>query len=167
MKAKLRALILLLILCAAMAAGYVLLPGSSPQGAAPTLLKITDIPVGELKALALSNSLGVFGILNGPEGLSAVSETSLTFDVAQMRALAYAACHLNGIRRLDTFDLQEPYIENPLARFTLILTGGRDSNFAILQKSPVGGEYLLFSEDEQCVFLISGSSAELFLAPME
>jgi hypothetical protein len=163
MNTKLRALVILLILCAALAAGYVLLPGSAPQDASSSSVTINDIPVGELKALALSTSQGIFGILNGPDGLSAVPEASLTFDEAQMRALVYAACHLTGIRRLDTFSLQESDIENPLARVTLILTGDRESNFAILRKSPVGSEYLLFSEDEQCVFLISASIAKLFL----
>jgi hypothetical protein len=165
-KAKLRALFILLILCVFLAALYALLPGerAAPSPAPGDVLSaITDIPAGEARALAVSNGRGVFGLLNGPDGVTAVSDLDGPFDAAEMRALLYAACHLRG-RRLDGFPL--PGAAAPgdsLARVTLILSGDREYNFTILRKSPVSGEYLLFFGEEQAVFLIPGSSAEWFL----
>lgn len=179
MKAKIRALIVLLILCVFLAALYALLPpasggpgtrGGAAGGASPAggngdaVFTITDIPAGEVHALAISNSRGLFGVLNGPDGVIAVSDAEGPFDTAEMRALVYMVCHLTGTRRLDNFPLSDSAdIANSLARLTIILTGGREYNFAILRKSPVSDDYLLFSEEDQAVFLIPESSAEWFL----
>jgi hypothetical protein len=181
-KAKIRVLIILLILCVFLAAFYALLPsgsgglpagglsagragdGASPAGAgADAGFTITDIPAGEVHALAISNGRGLFGVLNGPGGVIAVSDEEGPFDAAEMRALVYMACHLRGIRRLDKISLSGADIADSLARLTIILTGGSEYNFAILRKSPVSDDYLLFSEEDQAVFLISASTAEWFL----
>jgi hypothetical protein len=169
-KAKIRALIILLILCVFLAAVYALLPPAGSAGLAAggaadrdAGFAVTDIPAGEVHALAISNKRGLFGVLNGPNGVIAVSDEEGPFDAAEMRALVYMACHLRG-RRLDKLSLSDSAdIANSLARITIILTGGAEYNFAVLRKSPVGDEYLLFSEEEQAVFLISESSAEWFL----
>lgn len=172
MKAKIRALIVLSILCACLVLVYILLPkgkpvtaGSvSPNAESPAI--ITDIPVSELLAIAISNSNGAFGILNNPDGITLISDKTGSFSVSQMRATAYTACHLPGIRDLKIIPEAQD-IANSLSRFTLILTGGREQNFYILRKSPVGDDYLLFSEEQQSVFLVSAADAEWFLQSAE
>ncbi|MDR2434976.1 MAG: hypothetical protein LBD47_10475 [Treponema sp.] len=168
MKTKIRALIILLILCVFLALIYALLPAEG-DGSFPArgegrdaLSAITDIPAAEAQALAISNGRGLFGLLNGPGGVIAVSDMAGPFDAAEMRALLYLACHLKG-RRLDKFSPNAAALADSLARLSLILTGGREYNFALLRKSPVSDEYLLFSEEEQAVFLIPESSAEWLL----
>ena len=175
MKAKIRALIIIFIFCIFFAVTFVLLPSGrqvpgnrTTRDPNDTALMITDIPVSEIQALALSNSYGSFGIINNPAGIAAVSNLAGTFNIQEMRALVYMAGHLPGLRRLDNFSLPDAaYIANSLARFTLILAGGHENNFAILQKSPVSDDYLLFFEEQQSVFLISRSNAELFLRSPE
>ena len=169
MKAKVRALITLSFLCVAFIFIYALIPGgkSAPSGggqkSSDETILITDIPVSELLALAITNNHGSFGILNSPDGIRAVSDTDAQFDAAQMRAFIYIACHLKGIRVLDILP-EAGDIANSIARFSLILTGGREYHFAFLRKSPVGEDYLLFSEEHQSVFVVSGSNAEWFLS---
>jgi hypothetical protein len=169
-KAKIRALIILLILCLFLAALYTLLPagsgGPSPvrRDSPDTVVTITDIPAGEMQALAITNGGGIFGVLNGPGGVTAVSNRAGPFDDAKMRALVYMACHLTGIRRLDKLaPPDDGDMANSLARFTLILTGNREYNFAILRENPVGDGYFLFFAEEKSLFLIPGASAEWFL----
>jgi hypothetical protein len=79
-----------------------------------------------------------------------------------MRAFVYLACNLTGTRRLDT-PPEAGDLANHLAIFTLIMTGGREYGFALLRKSPVSDDYLLFSEEHQAIFLISESHAQWFL----
>jgi len=169
-KAKIRALITLSILCVFLALAYVLLPsGKSARGAQANVgqsLVITDFHVSELLALAISNGYGPFGILNNPEGVAAVSDIVGSFSAAQMRAIIYLACNLTGIRRLDS--LPEPEdITKSLSFFTLILTGDREYVFALLRKSPVSEDYLLFSQEHQAIFLIPESDAQWFLRSAE
>ena len=169
MKAKIRALIILLILCVFFALLYALLPGKKPapaelQGADETFL-ITDIPVSEVLAMAVSNSYGSFGILNSPDGIRAVSHIDGQYSASQLRAFVYIASHLSG--RLLDIEIGLDDIANSIARITLILTGSREINFAILRKSPVGEDYFLFSEEHQSVFRISGTYAEWFLYSAE
>ena len=164
MKAKLRALIVLLSLCVIFALLYALLPGGKPAPAVAESAEvtfITDIHVGELLALAVTNSYGSFGILNSPDGIRVVSDTEGQFSTSQLRAFVYIACHLTG-RSLDILPEVDDIV-NSLARFTLILTGGREYHFAVLRKSPVGEDYFLFSEEHQSIFRIANTDAELFL----
>jgi len=167
-KAKLRALITLFLLCVILIFTYALIPGKKPapaggkQESAENAVLITDIPVSELLALAITNANGSFGILNSPDGIKAVSDINGQFDTAEMRAFVYLACHLTGIRPLDILPKTDD-IANSIARFSLILTGGREYKFAFLRKSPVNEDYLLFSEEHQAVFLVPASSAEWFL----
>ena len=168
MKAKVRALIILLSLCVIFGLTYALLPGERQapvRESADDAILITDIPVGELLALAVTNSNGSFGILNSPDGIRFVTDTDGSFSASQMRALVYLACHLTG-RTLDIPPTADD-IANSIARYTLILTGGSEINFAVLRKSPVGEDYFLFSEDHQSIFRISGKDAEWFLSSAE
>jgi len=164
-KAKVRALIILMSLCVIFGSIYVLLPSGKPapsgRESADDAVLITDIPVGELLALAITSSRGTYGILNSPEGIKIVSDTDGEYSASQMRAFIYIACHLTG-RPLNILPEVDD-IANSIVRFSLILTGGRENNFAILRKSPVGEDYFLFSEEHQSVFRISGSDAEWFL----
>lgn len=168
MKAKIRALIILSILCVFLASAYALLPSGQASAAGRGAanfgipLIITDFHVSELLALALSNSRGPFGILNNPQGITAVSDVDGYFSAAQMRAFVYVVCNLRGTRRLDI--LPEPEeIANSLAHFSLILTGYREYRFALLRRSPVSDEYLLFSQEHQAIFLVSEPTAQWFL----
>ena len=171
MNAKIKALIILTIVCIFLGIIFALLPSenSHPDNRAQrntndAPVMITDIPVGEIQALAVTNSHGSYGIINSPNEITVVSDLDGVFSTQEMRALIYLAAHLPGIRRLDSFSLPDAAdIENSLSRFTLILTGGHENNFAILRESPVSDEYLLFFEEQQSTFLISRSSAELFL----
>ena len=167
MKAKVRALIILSLLCVILGALYAFLPGektaSGPESENAFL--ITDIPVSELLALAITNRHGSLGILNSPGGIRAVSDTQGDYDLSQLRALVYLACHLTG-RPLD-IRAEADDIANSLARFSLILTGGREYYFAVLRQSPVNEDYFLFSEEAQAVFLVSGSEAQWFLKGAE
>ena len=173
MKAKIKALVTLLVLCVFLALTFALLPpgANAPErpgsaSAGPTesaAFPLTNIPVSEIQALAISNIHGSYGIINSPDGITAVSDTGVNFSVQEMRALVYLAGHLTATRHLDTFLPKAEDIANSLARFTLILSGGRENNFAILRKSPVSDEYLLFFEEQQSVFLVSAADAEWFL----
>ena len=172
MKAKIRALIVLSILCICLALVYIFLPDGKPAATGnigsntDNPVVITDIPVSELLAIAISNSNGAFGILNNPDGITFVSDKAGSFSVSQMRAAAYTACHLPGIRDLKIIPEAQD-IANSLSRFSLILTGGREQNFYILRKSPATDDYLLFSEERQTVFLVSPADAEWFLQGAE
>ena len=172
MKAKIRALIILSILTVLLASAYVLIPDGRQSVSGGTQDKpgdavvINDFPLGDLLALAITNSRGSFGILNKADSLTMVSDREGSFSIPEMRAITYLACHLEGIRRLDTV-VGEADIKDPLAHFSLILEGGREYNYLILRKSPVSDDYLLFSEEDQCIFVISRSSAEWFLRSAE
>ena len=169
MKAKLRALFVLLALCIFFALNLALLPSERPVPAAlVTGIMITNIPVSEVFALAITNSYGLFGILNSPEGITVLADLDGNFNAQEMRALIYLTANLPGLRRLDNFSPPEADgIANSLARFTLILNGGMESNFTILQQSPVSDDYLLFFEEQGSLFLISRSTAEWFLRDPE
>jgi hypothetical protein len=169
-KATIRALIVLFVLCVFLAALYALLPGEkAPQSAGiegpaspDESFTITDIPSGEIRALAISGSRGSFGVINRPEGPALVDAEGVS-DAGELGALLYLAGHLSGTRRLDALPLSAADIANSLVRITLILEGGSERRFAVLRKSPLDDGYLLFSEDEQRVYLIPESSAEWFL----
>jgi hypothetical protein len=172
-----RALVILFILCVFLTAAFILIPsekaggnaqGNAASGSAESTVPITDIPVSGIQALAITNAHGSYGIINSPDGISAVSDKSGNFSVKEMRALVFAAAHLRAMRRLDNYSPpQAEDIEKSSARFTLILSDGRENNFAILQKSPVSDGYLLYFEEQKAVFLISQSNAEWFLRSAE
>ena len=173
MKAKIRALAVLLILCISLALTYGLLPSAKPPAKpsdkaaaanAEQTITITDIPASEIQALAINNNHGTYGIINRPEGITVVPDTGANFSVRKMRALIYTASHLTGIRRLENYTIpSDDEIKNSLARFSLILSDGRENNFAILKKSPATNDYLLFFEEAKSVFVVSRSNAEWFL----
>ena len=175
MKAKIRALIVLAVLCVFLPVIYILIPdgkfaASKPgqpagQNKPPAPVLITDIPVNEVKAMALSNEYVTLGILNTPEGITAMPGAGKPFSPEQMRALIYKACHLTALRLLDNHPLpQKSETEKAPARFSLILSDGREYNFILLGKSSVDNNYLLYSEGQESVFLISEENARWFLA---
>ena len=171
MKAKLRAFFVLFVLCMFLAASFALLPSGRPVPAAAAkagqedaAIMVTNIHVGDVYALALTNRQGYFGIINNPEELTVISDLDGIFNIQEMRVLIYLSANLPALRSLDNFSLPtEEDIENSLARFTLILSGGFENNFAILQQSPVSDDYLLFFTEQQSMYLISPSTAEWFL----
>ena len=152
MKTKLRALFVLLCLCIFFAASFALLPSGRPVPAAvvsqeDTAIMITDIHVGDVYALALTNGQGYLGIINNPEEPMIISDLDGSFNIQEIRALIYLSANLPALRSLDNFSLPtEEDIANAFARFTLILSGGFENNFAILQQSPVSNDYVLFFE---------------------
>ena len=172
MKAKIRALIILLSVLVLLAVCYVLLPPEKSPASDSTVQKtdsgimITDIHVTELLALIITNSHGSFGILNEPDNISLISGTEGSFSVSYMRAAVYLACHLPGIRQLDMTP-EAVDIANPLAAVSLFLADGSEQSFIILRKSPVGDNYLLYIADNQSVFLVSADNTGLFLAGTE
>ena len=171
MKTKLRALFVLLVLCMFLAAAFMLLPSGRPApnfGARvnqeDAVIIITDIHVGDVYAMALTNRQGYLGIINNPEEIIVISDMDGSFNNQEMRALIYLSANLPALRSLDNFSIPtEEDIENSLARFTLILNGGFENNFAIIQQSPVSNDYVLFFVEQQSMYLISPSTAEWFL----
>ena len=169
MKTKLRALFVLLVLCIFFAASFALLPSgrSIPAAVAnqeDTAIMITNIHAGDVYALALTNRQGYFGIINNPEEPMIISDLDGTFNIQEIRALIYLSANLPALRILDNFSLTaEEDIVNALAHFTLILSGGSENNFAILQQSPVSDDYVIFFEEQRSAFFISQSIAEWFI----
>jgi hypothetical protein len=93
-----------------------------------------------------------------------VSGASGDYSASELRAFVYAACHLSGTREIKDLSLAESLgINNPLARVTLIKTDGAEVRLSILSRNAVTGEYYLFSEDHQAIYMIPASSAEIFL----
>ena len=174
MKAKIRAMIVLFVLCIFFTVTFALLPsGSQAAGRAARVagdaaLMITNIHVADIQAIAIANTYGLIGIINNPTGITVVSHLDGDFNAQHMRALVYFSGNLPGIRRLDNFPIPDAEeIENSLARFSLILTGGHEYNFAILRQSHISDDYFLFFEEQLSTFLISQSTAEWFLRDPE
>jgi hypothetical protein len=156
------ACILLAVLAAALAL-------YDPDGAetvppVPGIFEITSIPVSEIGAAAVSNALVSYGLMNHPSGVEVVSDVYGNWSQQELRAFIGAACRLTGSRKLPDASVAETLgLNDPLARVTLIKTDGTNVKFSVLSRSEISGEYYVFSEEHQAVYMVSAADAEIFL----
>ncbi len=169
MKTKIKAVKILAVLCLCFGAATLLLWRYAPAAAGETqdtaVYEITNIPVGEITAVGVTNGKASFGVMQqGGQPLEMVSNVKGSYDQAQLRALIYAACHLTGSRKNTDPDSWEAYgYGSPQAMVSLFKADGTTVNFAILTQNPIDQNYYVFSQDEQAVYLVSKKEAELFL----
>lgn len=169
MKAKRRAITALSAACLLLLACTAALALYTPRGAQDaqaggTVYEITNIPVGEIRAVAVSNAEAIYGLMQSGGEITMVSDVQGVYSAAELRALVYAACHLTGKREIRDLSAAEQYgINSPLARITLIRSDGGEVNLSLLSQNPIDGSYFLFSEEKQAIYLIPPGEAELFL----
>ena len=172
MRAKVYAVRILSVLCICFGIAAVMLwrytPNTVASQADTAVYPITEIPVGEIAAIAITNQKASFGVMLQNGVIEVVSDIQGNYDQSQLRALCYAVGHLNGSRKnTDQKSWQGFGIESPLARVTIFKTDGQSENFAVLSQNPIDQNYYLFSETHQAVYLISKREAELFLRQEE
>lgn len=152
-----------LLLCTGLLAVYV------PQGETgakqgDTIYSITNVPVDQVQAIAVSNDRAVFGLLLTGTDIELITQQPGAYSQSELRAFVYATCHLTGNQEnKDLSDIQSYGFDTPLSRVTLILADGSEVNFAILRQSGMGDSYYLFSEEKQAIYLIPAMDAQLFL----
>ncbi len=168
MRTKIKAVRLLSLLCLCFGAASMLLwrytPATVGQADQTAVYEITDIPVSEITAVAITNKQASFGVMQKEGALEVVSDTEGSYDQAQLRALVYAASHLTGSRKNTDPESWAGYgYGDAQAVVSLFRQDGSTVSFAVLMQNPIDQNYYVFSEDEQAVFLVSQKDVELFL----
>ncbi|MDR1379755.1 MAG: DUF4340 domain-containing protein [Synergistaceae bacterium] len=130
------------------------------------VMEVTAFPPSEIGAIAVTNVLTSYGLMNYPTEIMVISNVSGDWSQSDLRAFVYAACHLTASRRLPDASPAE-YLgsgtDSPLAKVTLIKSDGTRVNFSILSRNETSGEYYLFFEEQQILCMITAADAEIFL----
>lgn len=133
-------------------------------GTKEAVYEITNIPVSEVAALAITNTKTRFGLLIKGEELEVVSDVQGSYSLSELRSLIYAAAHLTGSRKITDMTSAGQYgMDQPLASVSLIKTDGTQVDLSLLSQNPMDGNYYLYANAEQAIYLIPANIAELFM----
>lgn len=138
--------------------------GSGSRDMQEAIYEITNVPVSEVAALAVTNSKARFGLLIKGEELELVSDVQGDYSLTELRSLIYAAAHLTGSRKITDLTNAEQYgMNQPSASISLIKTDGTQLDLSLLSQNSMDGNYYLHSKTDQAIYLIPANVAELFL----
>ncbi len=125
---------------------------------------VTRIPLADLAAVSIENDKMSFAVMQTADGLEVISKTQGTYDTAQLRTLLYAVCNLTGSRKITDQSTFENYgFSAPQAKVTLILKDGTKQHLSVLAQNPLDGNRYLYKEEDDAIYLVAQSVAELFL----
>lgn len=138
--------------------------GKGSGGVQEAVFEITNIPVNEVAALAITNAKTRFGLLIKDDELEMVSDIQGNYSLTELRSLIYAAAHLVGSRKITDLTNAEQYgMNQPAASISLIKTDGTQLDLSLLSQNPMDGNYYLHPKTDQAIYLIPANVAELFL----
>lgn len=169
MKQKKIAVLALLLLNALLASGLIFLlrPAESEQTAqteTAVVYAVTDYALTDVMALKIEHAEASYAMMQSGAQVEMISRTEGSYDLSQMRAVIYAACHISSSRKMtDPQSFSQYGAENPFATVTIFLTDGTQRILQVLLDNPLDESTYLYDEAESAVYLVSRSVTDLFL----
>ncbi len=124
---------------------------------------VTDMSVASIRAIAVSNESGVFGLINSPEGVTVATAEQKSFNATIINSYIYGLSKLKAKQLIDG-NADDFGLANPLSQITIIDSEGLQREFVLLSKAAVSDDYYLLSVQENQIFLVDESQASLFLS---
>lgn len=178
MKKKRRALYILLAAAIAFGAGTAVLnisPADNERRSAEETdmpCVVTDIPLSQLSAIAVTNSDCSLGLLPIGENVELVlaDETGklvsseLEFSQSEARSTVYMLCHITGTRELPMPKDKDDYgYSTPLANLSFILSDKTQREFLLGSEIPGDRGYYLFDIGADRLYIVGNDTAALLL----
>ncbi len=153
----------LLILVFGVLTIIVFIPSENEVLVEDTLYMVNDTSVADIRAIAVSNAQGVFGVVNSSQGITLATDIRQNFDSTILASYIYSMSKIKAIDSLDV-DSADFNLSNPLSQVTIISGDGVGHEYVLLSKSTVSeDEYFLLRKEDNQIFLIEESQASLFL----
>ncbi len=130
--------------------------------------QVTDYSVAEAGAVAVTNRNGTFGLMCYTDGTIELIDDkgngSTAFSQTELRSLVYAICHISSVRKITDFENLDDYgYADPSSTIVLFLNSGETVSLMLLRQSQMDGNYYLYRQDTNELFLLDEANASLFL----
>lgn len=139
-----------------------------PAPAAPSVIAVNRLEVGDIAAVAVNNTQGAYGFILAADGaIQLVAEPEIAqarYALNEMQAFVFELSKLSAARSIsDPGNLQQYGLDPALARITIVRKDGEKLRLFLGAATPPGDQYYLRKDGDPSVYLIGKSQAERML----
>lgn len=168
MKAKMRALIVLVLLNILLAGAIAILLTMPGKEAAlqenATVYEVTDLSASQIMAVKVENENAAYAIMQNGPNIELISTLKGEWDQTQLRAFIYAAGHISGSRKVEEEAAFGNYgMADPRSSIAIFLSDGTEKYYRVLARNPLDQGSYFYSEEDNAIFLVAQDVADLFL----
>ena len=129
------------------------------------VVPICDIHVSDIRALAVKNNNGAFGLLVGQGGISLEpNKEGARYSLDEMQGYIYIISKMSSMRVIDKIEsLADFGFDAPESKLTIIKSDGSKLRFLLGKESDSSGSHYLMQEGGEKIFVVPSNIVKLFL----